>query len=150
MIPVPHPRIDSQPFRFRATDQRQCRQERGKARIARHPGSSRSPVNHFWKSRSEGDDRRCARSATAKRQRHARTTRRRYVLEFCAHGFGERPLCNLGWHSFPVGTRVAPRPPGHRRRSPASGSHRTWRADFPHHALRRLINSCTASACNAR
>ena len=23
-------------------------------------------------------------------------------------------------------------PPGHRRRSPAPGSHRTWRADFPH------------------
>jgi hypothetical protein len=25
-----------------------------------------------------------------------------------------------------------PHPPGHRRRSPAPGSHRTWRADFPH------------------
>jgi hypothetical protein len=24
-----------------------------------------------------------------------------------------------------VGTRISPRPPGHRRRSPASGSHRT-------------------------
>src|ERR1700740_2077729 len=27
---------------------------------------------------------------------------------------------------------VSPRAPGHRRRSPAPGSHRTWRADFPH------------------
>src|SRR6516164_613922 len=27
---------------------------------------------------------------------------------------------------------VSPRAPGHRRRSPAPGSHRTWRADLPH------------------
>ncbi len=33
------------------------------------------------------------------------------------------------------------RPPGRRRRSPAPGSHRTWRADFPHHALRQLVHS---------
>jgi len=31
-----------------------------------------------------------------------------------------------------VGAAIAGRPPGHRRRSPAPGSHRTWRADFPH------------------
>ena len=31
--------------------------------------------------------------------------------------------------------------PGRRRRSPAPGSHRTWRADFPHHALRQLVRS---------
>src|SRR4029077_18919444 len=33
-----------------------------------------------------------------------------------------------------TGSTVAPfpPPPGHRRRSPAPGSHRTWRADFPH------------------
>jgi ABC transport system ATP-binding/permease protein len=33
-----------------------------------------------------------------------------------------------------TGSTVAPfpHPPGHRRRSPAPGSHRTWRADFPH------------------
>jgi hypothetical protein len=48
-----------------------------------------------------------------------------------------------------VGTRIAPRPPGHRRRSPAPGSHRTRRADFPHRALRQLIYS-TASACSSR
>ena len=30
----------------------------------------------------------------------------------------------------------------------APGSHRTWRADFPHHALRPLVHS-TASACNS-
>src|SRR5216684_7712396 len=32
------------------------------------------------------------------------------------------------------GSTMAPFPisPGHRRRSPAPGSHRTWRADFPH------------------
>jgi hypothetical protein len=40
-----------------------------------------------------------------------------------------------------VGTRISLRPPGRRRRSPAPGSHRTWRADFPHHALRQLIHS---------
>ena len=39
--------------------------------------------------------------------------------------------------------------PGRRRRSPASGSHRTERADFPHSALRKLIHS-TASACSSR
>ena len=62
-----------------------------------------------------------------------------------------RPLG--GWRAsrrVAVGTRISPRPPGHRRRSPASGSHRTWRADFPHHALRRLIYSCTARTCSAR
>ena len=46
-----------------------------------------------------------------------------------------------------VGTRITARPPGHRRRSPTPGSHRTWRAALPHHALRRLIHS-TASACS--
>jgi hypothetical protein len=46
-------------------------------------------------------------------------------------------------------TLVAERPPGHRRRSPASGSHRTWRADLLHHALRQLVHS-TASACSFR
>jgi hypothetical protein len=40
-----------------------------------------------------------------------------------------------------VGTRISPRPPGRRRRSPAPGSHRTCRADFPHHALRQLVHS---------
>jgi hypothetical protein len=40
-------------------------------------------------------------------------------------------------------------PPGHGRRSPAPRSHRSWRADFPHHALRQLIHS-TASACSSR
>ncbi len=37
--------------------------------------------------------------------------------------------------------------PGHRGQSPAPGSHRTWRADFPHHALRQLVHS-TASICS--
>ena len=38
-----------------------------------------------------------ARWATAKRHRHGRTTRRRYVLKLCAHhGFGERSIWNLG------------------------------------------------------
>jgi hypothetical protein len=40
-----------------------------------------------------------------------------------------------------VGTRISPRPPGRRRRSPAPGSHRKWRAGFPHHALRQLVHS---------
>jgi hypothetical protein len=43
--------------------------------------------------------------------------------------------------AFAVGTAVTSRPPGRRRRSPAPGSHRTWRADLPHHALRRLVHS---------
>ena len=60
---------------------------------------------------------------------------------------GARTHCSV---AFAVGTLISERPPGHRRRSPASGSHRTWRADFPHHALRRLIHSCTARACSAR
>ena len=34
-----------------------------------------------------------------------------------------------------------PHPRGRRRRSPAPGSHRTWRANFPHHALRQLVHS---------
>src|SRR5271154_3874081 len=38
-------------------------------------------------------------------------------------------------------TVIAHGPPGHRRRSPASGSHRTWHADLPHHALRQLVHS---------
>jgi hypothetical protein len=48
-----------------------------------------------------------------------------------------------------TGSTVAPfsHPPGHRRRSPAPGSHRTWRAALPHHALRQLVHS-TASACS--
>jgi len=44
-------------------------------------------------------------------------------------------------NAIAVGTPITGRPPGHRRRSPASGSHRTWRADFPHHALRSLFHS---------
>ena len=43
---------------------------------------------------------------------------------------------------------IAERPPGHRRRSPASGSHRTWHADLPHHALRQLVHS-TTRLCSA-
>src|SRR5208337_4221300 len=46
-----------------------------------------------------------------------------------------------------VGTAIAGRPPGHRGQSPAPDSHRTWRADLPHHALRQLVHS-TASTCS--
>jgi hypothetical protein len=48
-----------------------------------------------------------------------------------------------------TGSTMAPfsHSPGHRRRSPAPGSHRTWRAALPHHALRQLVHS-TASACS--
>ena len=38
--------------------------------------------------------------------------------------------CDLDHHLRRPLNRVCP--PGHRRRSPAPGSHRTWRADFPH------------------
>ena len=51
--------------------------------------------------------------------------------------------------AFAVATAVSSRPPGHRGRSPVPGSHRTWRADFPHHALRQLVHS-TACACSSR
>src|ERR1700719_613801 len=46
-------------------------------------------------------------------------------LRVADHG----PPSNL---AIAVGTPITGRPPGHRRRSPAPGSHRTWRADFPH------------------
>jgi hypothetical protein len=46
-----------------------------------------------------------------------------------------------------VGTTIAGRPPGRRRQSPTSGSHRTQSADFPHWARRTLIHSM-AIACN--
>ena len=44
------------------------------------------------------------------------------------------------WDGARVAAILASRP-GRRRRSPAPGSHRTWRADFPHHALRQLVHS---------
>ena len=40
-------------------------------------------------------------------------------------------------------------PPARMSASFAARSHRTWRADFPHHALRQLIYS-TARACSSR
>jgi hypothetical protein len=46
-----------------------------------------------------------------------------------------------------VGIPVAWYPPGRRRQSPTSGSHRTQHADFPHWARRTLIHSM-AIACN--
>jgi hypothetical protein len=46
-----------------------------------------------------------------------------------------------------VGTPVARCPPGGRRQSPTSGSHRTQRADFPHWARQKLLHSL-AIACN--
>ena len=48
------------------------------------------------------------------------------------------PLRKIGCR---VGGDVAAPTPGRRRRSPAPDSHRTWRADFPHHALRQLVHS---------
>src|SRR5262245_10449974 len=56
-----------------------------------------------------------------------------------------RPICGFS----PMPGEFHTGAPGHRRRSPAPGSHRTWRADFPHHALRQSIYS-TASACISR
>ena len=50
-------------------------------------------------------------------------------------------------HGVAVGMRIAPHPPGGRRQSPTSGSHRTQRADFPHWARQKLIHSL-AIACN--
>jgi hypothetical protein len=49
---------------------------------------------------------------------------------------------------LPVGTLITEHPPGGRRRSPASGSHRTQSADFPHWARQKLIHSL-AIACNS-
>ena len=62
-----------------------------------------------------------------------------------------RRIDNSSVHALTVSSRregLLLRAPGHRRRSPASGSHRTWRADLPHHALRQVIYS-TARACNS-
>jgi hypothetical protein len=61
-------------------------------------------------------------------------------------GHDERGAIVLRWLG-PFGNAPFPIPPGHRRRSPAPGSHRTWRAALPHHALRQLVHS-TASACS--
>ena len=44
---------------------------------------------------------------------------------------------------------LLPRGPGGRRQSPASGSHRTLRADFPHYARQKAIYS-VAIACSSR
>ena len=39
-----------------------------------------------------------------------------------------------------------PKPgPGHRGQLPTPGSHRTWRAVFPHHALRQVVHSTFAA-----
>src|SRR3954471_3521775 len=38
-----------------------------------------------------------------------------------------------------------PTPPGHRGQLPTPGSHRTWRAVFPHHALRQVVHSTFAA-----
>src|SRR4029453_5752736 len=42
------------------------------------------------------------------------------------------------------GAASLPPRPGHRERSPAPGSHRTWRAAFPHHALPQVVHSTFA------
>jgi hypothetical protein len=47
-----------------------------------------------------------------------------------------------------IGTNLAVRPPGGRRQSPAPGSHRTQRADFPHWARQKWIHSL-ARACSS-
>ena len=52
------------------------------------------------------------------------------------------------WITVAVGTLITERPPGGRRQSPASGSHRTQHADFPHWARQKLIHSL-AIACSS-
>jgi hypothetical protein len=49
--------------------------------------------------------------------------------------------------SIAIGIPLTRYPPGGRRHSPSSGSHRTQRADFPHWARQKLIHSL-AIACN--
>jgi hypothetical protein len=39
--------------------------------------------------------------------------------------------------------------PGHRRRSPAPGSHRTWRADFPHQRSSAVVSQHFAAICSS-
>jgi hypothetical protein len=50
-----------------------------------------------------------------------------------------------------TGSAVAlfPHPPGHRRRSPAPGSHRTWRADFPHQRSSAVASQHFAAICSS-
>jgi len=55
--------------------------------------------------------------------------------------------CLQGDFEIPVGIPLAWYPPGGRRQSPTSGSHRTQRADFPHWARQKLLHSL-AIACN--
>ena len=80
------------------------------------------------------------------------TVRLEAALRGHRHLLSDRVLCQDDgrplWRSGRPGSLLT-LAPGRRRRSPASGSHRTERADFPHSALRKLIHS-TASACSSR
>jgi hypothetical protein len=57
------------------------------------------------------------------------------------------PPLSSGGASLACPLLPVPYPPGHRRQLAAPGSHRTWRAALPHHALQQLVHS-TASACS--
>src|SRR3954447_13128880 len=53
----------------------------------------------------------------------------------------------LRWPPFQTAelNALARRKPGHRGQLPTPGSHRTWRAVFPHHALRQVVHSTFAA-----
>src|SRR3954447_7403281 len=53
----------------------------------------------------------------------------------------------LPWPPFQTAelNALARRKPGHRGQLPPPGSHRTWRAVFPHHALRQVVHSTFAA-----
>ena len=75
----------------------------------------------------------------------------KYHFQFFVEHFGpclEQEMCSTESPLVAVGMSVARHPLGGRRQSPAPGSHRTQRADFPHWALQTLIHSM-AIACSS-
>jgi hypothetical protein len=51
----------------------------------------------------------------------------------------------MGFQAAGSAGGISPPAPGHRGQLPTPGSHRTWRAAFPHHALRQVVHSTFAA-----
>src|ERR1700738_3936023 len=85
----------------------------------------------FHRDRSKKNSKRCSSKANEETQQNCDQTARK---KWC------RPTSDATGDGR-GGDEDLSSPPGRRKRSPAPGSHRTWRADFPHHALRQLVHS---------